>query len=89
MFDVSASVFLGPCGTKGLVYLAVVRKQAERRAGGFNRGLVHFPTLADRKQAMTTTPPRGPRSPVRGAIELRGRKRLYSPPPINIPAFQE
>lgn len=34
MFDVSASLFLGLCGTKGLVYLAAVRKQAERRAGG-------------------------------------------------------
>lgn len=53
MFDVSAGVFLGPCGTKGPVYLATVRKQAERRARGFSRGFVHFPTLADRKQAMT------------------------------------
>ncbi|KAL7844610.1 hypothetical protein SRHO_G00231490 [Serrasalmus rhombeus] len=65
-------------GTKGPVYLAVVRKQAESRAGGFSGDLADFPTLPGRKQPMTAAPPRGPRSPVRGAMELRGRKSVKS-----------
>lgn len=77
-------------GTKEPVYLALVRKQAESRTGGFDEVLADFPTLPRRKQAVTAGHQEAPGHLLGEPWSSEeGRGYTVIPSPINILAFSE
>lgn len=77
-------------GTKGPVYLAVVRKQAESRGWGLVGVLADFPTLPRRKQAVTAGHQEAPGHLLGEPWSSEeGRGYTVIPSPINILIFSE